>query len=337
MKIAPAQINDFLKKPDPAVRIVLLYGPDAGLVCERAGALARTIVPDVQDPFRVGFLTGTMIAELPSCLADEMAAQALGGGQRLIRLQYPVEGMAVSLAALVKDMPPGDSFLLIEAGDLEKRSKIRGVCENEGKIAAAIACYVEEGAARQRIIGDILRAEGLHAPRNVLMFLCDVLPPDRRAMRSELEKLALYAKDQKEITMEDAQASVHDAGAAELDDLVFAVGSGDRKQASILLDRLYSEQTSTVAILRAAQRHFLRLQWARAQMDDGLSADVAIKKLQPPVFWKYAGAMTSQLRRWPLGKLDQALRRLLDTEAAVKRTGMPDEALCAQLLLALAS
>ena len=31
----------FLKSPDPACRAVLVYGPDAGLVSERASALAE--------------------------------------------------------------------------------------------------------------------------------------------------------------------------------------------------------------------------------------------------------------------------------------------------------
>ena len=69
------------------------------------------------------------------------------------------------------------------------------------------------------------------------------------------------------------RAVVQDAGAAEIDDLIFAVGSGDTKRAEILLGRLFAEQTSPVAILRAAQRHFLRLQWARGRMEKGASAD----------------------------------------------------------------
>ena len=130
---------------------------------------------------------------------------------------------------------------------------------------------------------------------------------------------------------------MQDAGAAEMDDLVFAIGAGETKRAVQLIDRLYAEQTSPVALLRAAQRHFLRLQWARAQMDGGLDATAAVKRLQPPVFWKYESAMTGQLRRWKQTRIDQALHRLFDAEAAVKRTGTPDIALCAQVLLGLAA
>ena len=337
MKWSAAQASAFLQKPDPAIRVVLVYGPDAGLVSERAEALAKKTVPDLSNPFQVAVLTGPMVSDDPARLADEMAAQALGGGRRLVRIQHAADGLASALAGLLSDMPAGDSFLLIEAGELEKRSKLRALCEGDSKMAGAIACYVEEGPVRQRVIGDILQGENLRAPRDVITFLGDVLPADRLALRSELEKLALYAKGKSEVTMEDVLAVVQDAGAAEIDDLIYAVGSGDAKKSEILLDRLFAEQTSPVALLRAAQRHFLRLQWVRGQMDEGISADEAVKKLQPPVFWKYAAQMSAQVRRWPQSRISSALAKLYDAEAAVKRTGTPDVALCGQLLLGMAA
>ena len=38
MKIEPRQVDAFLKKPDPRIRGVLVYGQDDGLVAERVHA-----------------------------------------------------------------------------------------------------------------------------------------------------------------------------------------------------------------------------------------------------------------------------------------------------------
>jgi DNA polymerase-3 subunit delta len=72
-------------------------------------------------------------------------------------------------------------------------------------------------------------------------------------------------------------------------------------------------------------------------MDRGAGAAEAVKKLQPPVFWKYADSMGAQLRRWPATNIERALSRLFEAEAAVKRTGTPDTALTAQLLIQMAA
>jgi DNA polymerase-3 subunit delta len=336
MKLPNARISSFLSKPDPAVRVLLVYGPDAGLVRERANHLAKMSVPDPDDPFCSVFLPPSSVNG-STRLFDDMASVALGGGRRLVRVQNPEEEFALALASLLSDMPSGDSLLLIEAGDLSSKSKLRKLCEEDAQIACAIPCYVEDASQRQRTITDILNTENIRAAREVVAALADVLPPDRLAMRSELEKFALYVGKGNAATSADVQASVQDAGAAELNDLVFAVGAGETKRVAQLIDRLYAEQTSPVALLRAAQRHFMRLQWARAEIDKGVSAPDAVKRLQPPVFWKYEGAMTAQLRRWSRGKSEAALHRLFDAEAAVKRTGTPDTALCAQTLLGLAA
>ena len=53
------------------------------------------------------------------------------------------------------------------------------------------------------------------APREVIASLADILPPDRMAMRSELEKLAIYVGKDNVATIMDVHAAVQDAGAAE--------------------------------------------------------------------------------------------------------------------------
>ena len=87
MKIAAGQIDGFLHRPDPQIRAVLLYGPDAGLVRERADTLAKTICPELHDPFRVAELTGAVLAADPARLVDEAAQISLMGGRRVVRLR----------------------------------------------------------------------------------------------------------------------------------------------------------------------------------------------------------------------------------------------------------
>ncbi|MDD3030234.1 MAG: DNA polymerase III subunit delta [Alphaproteobacteria bacterium] len=337
MKIPPFRVAAFLNNPDPGVRVFLVYGPDAGLRHEWGSLLAKKLVSDPEDPFCSVRLPASTVAADPARLLDEMAAIPFGGGRRFVRLLHAEDNCAPALSSLLQAMPAGDSVLLVEADDLDRRSKLRALCEGESPLACGIPCYVEDAAARQRTIADILKAEEIVAARDVVGALAEALPSDRLAMRQELEKFALYVGKGRSATMADVQATVQDAGAAEMTDLAFAVGAGDAGRVIRLLDRLYAEQASPVALLRAVQRHFVRLQWARAEADKGLSAPEAVKRLRPPVFWKHESAMAAQLRRWSCVRTEQALRRLYDTEESVKRTGAPDAALCAQALLALAA
>lgn len=337
MKLSFSQISSFLARPPAAMRVFLFYGPDSGLAHDRAASLIAKLLPDKNDPFAVVSLSGAALGGEEARLADEAASMILGGGRRLIHVHQAIEANAKPLARFLDTPPPGDSAIVIEAGDLDKRSKLRSLCEGASEIAAGIPCYLEDSAARQRAIGDMLSAEKLRASRDVLRFLDESLPPDRMALRSEIEKLALYAQGRGEVTMEDASAVLSNAGGAEIDDWIQAMAGGETQKAQTLLDHLFAEQTSPVQLLRAAQRHLLRLRLARAYMDQGDNASVALKKLSPPVFWKLEEPMRRQLARWSAERLEARLAQLLEAEAAVKRTGAPDIALCAQLFLSLAA
>src|SRR5580700_7852952 len=49
--IKAADVDAFVARPDPARPVVLVFGPDAGLVSERANAIVKASVDDVNDPF----------------------------------------------------------------------------------------------------------------------------------------------------------------------------------------------------------------------------------------------------------------------------------------------
>ncbi len=66
--------------PIPARPIVLVYGPDAGLVRERAETIIRASVDDPRDPFALAHLEGDVLASEPSRLAEEAHTVPLFGG-----------------------------------------------------------------------------------------------------------------------------------------------------------------------------------------------------------------------------------------------------------------
>ena len=65
------EIDAFLARPDAGRPIILLYGPDAGLVRERADALVASAVDDPHDPFSLVRLDGDGLSAEPSRLVDE--------------------------------------------------------------------------------------------------------------------------------------------------------------------------------------------------------------------------------------------------------------------------
>ena len=84
---------------------MLLYGPDAGLVRERADDLARSVCSDLHDPFRVAELSGPAVAADPARLADETAQMSLIGGRRVVRVREAGDRLAALFRGFLDDAP----------------------------------------------------------------------------------------------------------------------------------------------------------------------------------------------------------------------------------------
>ncbi len=340
MKISTRESEAFIKSPDPAVRAVLVYGPDAGLVRERVEALVEAAAGDLADPFRVADFTAKELLDDPARLADEAAALSLTGGRRAVRLRQADDNVAPLfrefLASAAGDTLAGDTIIVVEAGDLAARSALRKAFES-AKAGAALACYRDDPRSLGAVIRETLREFGHQATPDALAYLSAHLGDDRQLSRRELEKLALYkGAEPGPIELADAQACVGDSAALSLDDLAYAVAGGAAGEAERALARSLQEGVQAVGALRAVSRHFQRLHLVAGLVDGGLPLDDAVKRLRPPLFWKVAPAFRTQAAGWTLKTLARALGRLLDAESDCKRSGAPEATICSRALLEVA-
>jgi DNA polymerase-3 subunit delta len=327
------RIEPFLKAPDAGCRAVLVYGPDQGLVRERIDRLAKTVVADLRDPFRVAELPQSRLVSDPALLADEAQAIAMTGGRRVVIIRDAADSSTPSATSFLAN-PAGDALVLFEGGDLGKSSSLRKLFEAKEN-AAILACYADEGESLTALIVTMLKENGLTAEPEALDFLSANLGGDRRLSRMELSKLILYMGCPGKISLDDAIACVGDSAQLSMDDLALAVADGNHADAQHTLDRLLADGESPITVIRSVVRHFTRLHVVKSHISQGASTEQALGQLRPPVFFKAADRFKRQLSRWQLDRLSMALEVLLDAEIDCKTTGLPAKEITARALMRL--
>src|SRR6201990_790515 len=195
------EIDAFLAPPDAGRPIILLSGPHAGLVRERADALIASAIDDPNDPFSLVKLDGDELSAEPSRLVDEALTVPLFGGRRAIRVRAGSRSFAGGVETLA-DITLKDCRIVIEAGDLRAESPLRKACER-AKTAVAIGCYPDTERDLAKLIDEELRLSNLRIAPDARAVLMGLLGGDRQASRNEIRKLTLYAHAAGEVTLDD--------------------------------------------------------------------------------------------------------------------------------------
>ena len=336
MKIESRQVEAFLKKPDPRIRGVVVYGNDDGLIAERAVALAKTVCEDLKDPFRVVDIAGDALKNYPARLADEFGAMSLMGGRRVIRVRPAGEESADALENLAA-ASAGDALIVLEGGNLTPRSALRALAETEDCLAE-LPCYMDSEAALEGLVESAARARGLAVDPDALDWIVERLGGDRGQSRSEVDKLLLYKEGDgsKTVALDDAIA-VGDTAAIGIDDVIAATFDGELIALDRALDRVFSEGGNPVQLVRALQRHVDQLHLVASHAAKGGNLEAAMFKARGlPRGGPVRQRFERHLRAWPLARLGAALQAILEAEIQCKTTGLPDEAIARRLCHRLA-
>lgn len=339
-------IERFLRAPDEQVVVALVYGPEQGLVHERAERAAKQVAEDLSDPWRSVSLSEQEASDAAR-LTDEAAAQSFLGGRRVIRVRAAGAGVTGAVASLLKAAEAGSlvsaGLVVVEAGDLKKSSALRKACESSAQ-AVAIPCYPEGERDTISAIREQLAGEEITITDDAVTTLVAILGEDRGVLRQELEKLILYCGpksirggEASQVTTETVNACL--VGAPQEDS--FSIASlalgGRPKPLSEALASAEAAGVSVISLLRLTQNRIQRLLPAALAVAQGQGPQAAVKAMKPPVFFKEQDEVLRQLKAWPLPRLEQAANEIYDAEAACKKTGAPDQAIAERALLRLAA
>jgi DNA polymerase-3 subunit delta len=335
MIVKSHEADRYVANPPKGLMVALVYGPDAGLVQERAEKLLKSVAPDLTDAFNVADLSEATLLADPARLADEVAAISMMGGRRVVRVRGAGNDLADLFESFLDD-PKGDALLVIEAGDLAKTSALRKLFDGH-KTAAALQCYPDSLRDLGDVVRDALRAEGLSIAPDALEEAVSRLGSDRGVTRREIEKLLLYMHGQKQVALEDIRAVMGDEAEARSESACDAAAGGDLARLDRELERLWVSDTQPAQVIRSAMGHFQKLVQARESAARGESLDMVMKRLRPPVHFSRSTAFKAQAQRWNTDKLGEALDMLLEAEVLTRTTGVPSEAVAARALMNIAA
>ncbi len=330
-----ADVDRYVARPDPAKPIILVFGPDAGLVRERTEALVASAVEDPRDPFALARIDGDALAEEPERLVEEAHTVPLFGGRRAVWVKAGGRNFTASVERVLAAPPGADCRIVIEAGDLKRSAPLRALCER-APAAAALACYADADRDLGRLIDEEMRGAGLSIAPDARATLMALIGGDRGTSRSELRKLALYAHGKPGIGLDDVLAVVADASESKLDEVVDAAFAGKLPDLETNFAKARSTGVTAGAIVSAAIRQAAALHRLRLTMDQGRSAGDVVAGAGPAIHFSRKALVQAALSIWSAKRLERIIGQLGDTALEVRQRASLAYPIANRMLLLIA-
>ncbi len=307
--VTAREAEAFVRTRFASVPVILFFGPDEGLVSERAAAVALATTGG--DAGNIVRIDGDELAADPLRLADEANSISMFGGTRAIRVKVGSRSIAASLEPLLA-APPVDARVIIEAGDLKGNHALRTTIE-KAQQAAAVPCYTEEGRDIGRLLDEMLGDAGMKIEPDARQMVVGLLGADRRLSRMEIDKLLLFCAGRTQVTTQDVEAIMTDAAQLSVDTIVDAAFLGQLDRIEAEARRLLADGYDAAVILGFALRHAFTLQ-AMVRDRNGSESTKG-----PRIHWKREKAVANQLERWTAARLERVVQILADAVLSTRR------------------
>ncbi len=335
------EVERFVVRPNLKNGVFLVYGPDAGLVREVAQKLIAFFLsdspspPDTEPSSGPLALTTLDMSDLdtdPGRLALEARTPSLFGDAPVIRVRNAGKVLAPAIADLLENLP--DATIVLEASNLLPSDKLRALAEKSHN-ARTLPCYADNASSLLNLITRTFRNEGIATDRDAIELLCSTLGNDREITRRELEKLTLYANENKKLTSNDVMDLCGDNTAITTDRIVDATGTGHAVNLEDALGRASAASLDPQRMLIAALNHFLWLRQARSHIDQGQSVNDVRSRGRPRPHFSRKNFIEQQLRLWNDTNLAKACERIYEAIHQSRQQPALSETITRRALLAL--
>ena len=211
-----------------------------------------------------------------------------------------------------------DLILIIDATILDKKSKLRLLFEKDKKLIC-VPFYQDTHATLVTLVQRFLRKKQINISQSNINLIIQKCNGDRGILNNELEKIALFCKNKKTITVQELNKLINlieNFGISELVDNCLA--KNKNKTINILNENILNSEDSIV-ILRTFLIKLKKIQKIAEEYFQNKNLELAISNAKPPIFWKDKDLIKQQIKNWKLHQIKKLIYEINEIELKAKK------------------
>ena len=208
--------------------------------------------------------------------------------------------------------------IIINAGHLETRSKLRTLFEKNGDLVC-VPTYPDNSDTLSKLATIFFKKENIPISQQNINIIVDKCNGDRHNLNNELNKIKNFTLTKKKISSEEILRLINLSENFEVSELIDnCLAQNKNKIINILNENNYSSEDSII-ILRTFLSKTKRILKLAMELEESKDINKTINSAKPPIFWKDKEIIKVQLNKWKTKKIKELIENINNIELEIKK------------------
>jgi len=216
------------------------------------------------------------------------------------------------------DRKINDVTIVINAGNLDKKSKLRSLFEKD-KNLICVPFYKDDNRTLMQLANNFFKNNKISVSQEIINLIVERSSGDRINLNNELNKISLFLISKEKINIDDVVKLTNLAENYSISELADNCLSKNIKK----INRIFNENVFSIddciLIVRTLLLKSKRLLEIKKINESNKNLEQIISNYKPPIFWKDKEIVKNQASKWNLKDAEKLIYKIHDIELMVKK------------------
>ena len=291
-------------------KFILFYGKNEGLKNDNIKNLLK-------DKNEILYYDEKDILDNPDKFIEATLSKSLFENEKIIIIKRATDKIKNIIDQIsFKDIE--DLIILINADNLEKKSKLRSLFEKNKKFVS-VAFYPDNDQTLSKIAHNFFTKNKILISASNINLIVSKCSGDRHNLVNEIEKIESFCKNNKKVTIEDIHKLTNLIENHSVSELIDNCLVKNKKKIIHILNENNFSNDDCILILRTFLNKLKKILSLALEYKINKNIDDVISKAKPPIFWKDKEITKQQIYKWSPENIKNSIFKVSELELLVKK------------------
>ncbi len=307
---------------------ILLYGNNEGLKNQTKIDLLqnKTIVSNYEE---------NEIINNPNIFFEKINSKSFFENEQIITIARVTDKIFNIINEVVGEKQE-DLIIILDAGNLDKKSKLRSLFEKSKKLIS-IPFYPDTNDTLSKLTFNYFKKKNITISQSNINLIVDKCNGDRKILFSEIEKIENFTKSGKKINTQNILQLINLIENHNISELIDnCLANNKNKTVNILIENKLSKE-DCIIITRVFINKLKKLLNLCTEFEKNKNLNLTISGARPPIFWKDKEITKKHILNWTPKTIKETLFKVNEIELLIKKNYDNSIYLITDLILNLVS